>query len=137
MDAVVRCFQVLKESVTELKKRPESGCYIYGLFVEGARWDEDKFELGESKPKELYTNMPVMWLIPAANRKQPDTGVYICPVYKTLTRAGDTSYHTSCTCCMSSATLNTTSVQYMGPLKDTSKRIIYVFLLQVWPDAIT
>ena len=81
--------QVLKIDVTELTARPESGCYIYGLFLEGAHWDEDKFELGESKPKELYTNMPVMWLIPAANRKQPTDGVYICPVYKTLTRAGN------------------------------------------------
>ena len=80
--------QVIKESSSELTQRPENGCYIYGLFLEGARWDEDQFELGESKPKELYTNMPVMWLIPVANRKQPTSGVYVCPVYKTLTRAG-------------------------------------------------
>ena len=82
------CTQVMKESTSELKQRPDNGCYIWGLFLEGARWDMDKFELSESKPKELYTDMPVMWLIPTANRKQPETGMYLCPVYKTLTRAG-------------------------------------------------
>ena len=71
-----------------LKVRPENGCYIRGLFLEGAQWDSTSHELAESRPKELYTDMPVMWLIPTANRRPPETGVYICPVYKTLTRAG-------------------------------------------------
>ena len=78
----------MKEDVSELTERPENGCYIHGLYVEGAHWDHEQFELSESIPKELYTDMPVMWLIPMANRKQPDTGIYLCPVYKTLTRAG-------------------------------------------------
>lgn len=82
------CTQVMRESAAELTKRPENGCYIWGLFLEGARWDMDVFELAESKAKELYTDMPVMWLIPTANRKQPESGIYVCPVYKTLTRAG-------------------------------------------------
>lgn len=32
--------------------------------------------------------MAALWLRPAANRKMPDTGVYECPCYKTLQRAG-------------------------------------------------
>ena len=84
--------QVVDKGIEFLTERPESGCYIYGLFVEGARWDSDTFELSESRPKELYTDMPVMWLIPTANRKQPETGIYLCPVYKTLTRAGEHSW---------------------------------------------
>ena len=78
----------MKEPASELTVRPENGCYIRGLFVEGARWDMETFELAESRPKELYTDMPVMWLIPTADRKQPESGIYVCPVYKTLTRAG-------------------------------------------------
>ena len=35
--------------------------------------------------------MPIIRLIPAADRVQPSTGIYICPVYKTLTRAGTLS----------------------------------------------
>ncbi len=81
--------QVLKEHYTELTERPADGCYIRGLFLEGARWDSDSFVLSESRPKELYTDMPVMQLRPMANRKQPESGIYMCPVYKTLTRAGE------------------------------------------------
>ena len=73
----------------QLTERPVNGCYIHGLFLEGARWDMERFELSESRPKELYTSMPAMWLLPVANRQQPKEGMYLCPVYKTLTRAGE------------------------------------------------
>ena len=79
---------MIRQPYSEFTSRPDDGCYIRGLFVEGARWDMDTFELEESRPKELYTDMPVMWLIPTADRKQPESGMYMCPVYKTLTRAG-------------------------------------------------
>lgn len=78
----------MKENVTELTELPADGSYIRGLFLEGCRWDYNRHLLGESRPKELYVNMPVIWLIPVANRKPPDQGIYECPVYKTLTRAG-------------------------------------------------
>lgn len=35
-------------------KRPEDGCFIYGLQLEGARWDEQTNVLAASRPKELY-----------------------------------------------------------------------------------
>ena len=69
-----------------------NGCYIRGLFLEGARWSADSHELTESRPKELYTDMPVIWLKPTANRTKPLEGIYECPVYKTLTRAGRLSH---------------------------------------------
>uniref|UniRef100_A0A8C2TLH0 Dynein axonemal heavy chain 1 n=1 Tax=Coturnix japonica TaxID=93934 RepID=A0A8C2TLH0_COTJA len=75
----------------ELSCPPSDGCYIYGLFLEGARWDPSAFQLAESRPKELYSEMAVIWLLPVANRKPPAAGVYLCPIYKTLTRAGTLS----------------------------------------------
>ena len=75
-------------SVESLKSSPDDGCYIRGLFVEGARWDTPTNRLAESHQKELYTDMPVIWLKPTPNRQVPDSGIYECPVYKTLTRAG-------------------------------------------------
>lgn len=78
----------MKESPEELIARPETGCFIHGLFLEGARWDAQTGLIAESRPKELYTEMAVFWLVPVPNRKAPSSGIYICPIYKTLTRAG-------------------------------------------------
>lgn len=39
---------------------PEDGCYIRGLFMEGARWDSETHLLGDSRPKELFTDCPVV-----------------------------------------------------------------------------
>nr|WAW84827.1 axonemal dynein heavy chain 1 [Halisarca dujardinii] len=91
IDTITFSFTVVTDPHQKLTQRPENGCYIYGLFVEGARWDMTNFVLSESRPKELYTDMPVMWLVPTANRIQPSDGIYMCPVYKTLTRAGTLS----------------------------------------------
>lgn len=80
--------QVIMKSGTEITEKPNSGCYIHGLFLEGARWDNETGQVTESRPKELHTEMAVIWLIPEPNRKPPTSGVYVCPIYKTLTRAG-------------------------------------------------
>lgn len=78
----------MSNAPTEIEKKPLVGCYIYGLFLEGARWDPYDFQLAESRPKELYTEMAVIWLLPVANRKIETQDFYLCPIYKTLTRAG-------------------------------------------------
>uniref|UniRef100_A0A8C3XBZ8 Dynein axonemal heavy chain 1 n=1 Tax=Cyanoderma ruficeps TaxID=181631 RepID=A0A8C3XBZ8_9PASS len=91
IDTISFSFQVMKESVKELTRQPKVGCYIHGLFLEGARWDAAAGLLAESRPKELYTEMAVIWLLPVANRKPPESGSYLCPIYKTLTRAGTLS----------------------------------------------
>ncbi|GBF98747.1 dynein heavy chain axonemal [Raphidocelis subcapitata] len=71
---------------------PEDGCFIRGLFLEGARWDSDAHALAESRPKELYTEMPVIWLRPRHNRQQAAVPPsYDCPLYKTVARAGTLS----------------------------------------------
>ncbi len=79
----------MKEAVAELTVRPDIGCFIHGLYVEGARWDSETGQLAKSRPKELYTEMAVIWMVPVPNRKSPQSGIYMCPIYKTLTRAGE------------------------------------------------
>ncbi|NWU63519.1 DYH1 protein, partial [Pterocles burchelli] len=91
IDTISFSFKVMKESVSELTRHPNEGCYIHGLFLEGARWDPAAFQLAESRPKELYTEMAAIWLLPVPNRKPPATGTYLCPIYKTLRRAGTLS----------------------------------------------
>lgn len=80
-------FKIMEIKWEDIVSKPADGCYIRGMYLEGARWDNQKKCLDESKPKELYSEMNVIWLLPKVNRKKP-TGIYECPVYKTLTRAG-------------------------------------------------
>ncbi|KAG5862044.1 hypothetical protein JTB14_007295 [Gonioctena quinquepunctata] len=87
IDTINFAFQVMDSAVT---KRPRDGCCIWGLFLEGARWNDNKMLLDESNPKELYTEMPVVWLKPEEHHTKSDD-IYDCPVYKTLTRAGTLS----------------------------------------------
>jgi dynein heavy chain len=72
-------------------KPPSTGCYVYGMHLEGARWDTGLKSLAESRPKELFTELPVVWLRPEQNRTKPTSGSYDCPVYKTLERKGTLS----------------------------------------------
>ncbi|CAK9809640.1 Dynein axonemal heavy chain 1 [Anthophora quadrimaculata] len=85
IDTIDFSFQVLSAMP---KQRPPDGCVIYGLFLEGCRWDGEY--LNESLPKELYTNMKPILLLPEVGHKPPE-GIYSCPVYKTITRAGTLS----------------------------------------------
>lgn len=91
IDTISFGFQVLDVNVSEITTHPENGCYINGLFIEGARWCNEKHCLTESRPKELFTEMAAFWLIPENQRIPPQKGIYQCPVYKTLTRAGTLS----------------------------------------------
>ena len=85
--------KVMTESMAELEAAgpPEDGCYIHGLYMEGARWSSSQGRIIDSRPKELYTKMPVIWLRPVADKPPPGRDVYVCPVYKTLERAGELS----------------------------------------------
>eukprot|EP00967_Tisochrysis_lutea_P038280 scaffold45906_cov15-Tisochrysis_lutea.AAC.2 len=38
----------------------EEGCYIKGLYMEGARWDSLGHVLADSRPKELFTDCPMV-----------------------------------------------------------------------------
>lgn len=51
-------FVVLKETV--FTSAPENGVYIYGLFLDGARFDMEKMCIEESFPKVLHDNVPVV-----------------------------------------------------------------------------
>ncbi len=61
------------------------------MFLEGARWNYETHILDESKPKELYTDVPVIHFLPKVNRDLPTSGFYFCPLYKVLSRMGTLS----------------------------------------------
>mmetsp|Transcript_13799 Transcript_13799/g.48023 ORF Transcript_13799/g.48023 Transcript_13799/m.48023 type:complete len:268 (+) Transcript_13799:254-1057(+) len=75
-------------SADTISDKPASGVYIRGLFMEGARWDPEIKSLNDSKPKQLFSPAPIMHLRPVKDRAPVSGGIYRCPVYKVLSRAG-------------------------------------------------
>ena len=90
IDEIEMDFEIFSDSNPQLNKNeaPKDGAYIYGLFLEGARWDADLNKLAESMPKKLFTIMPYIWLKPAEKSKVKFDHSYTCPLYKTLDRRG-------------------------------------------------
>ena len=88
IDTVSYAYKLVNTPPEEIDSPPEDGAEVYGLFIEGARWDGPAFLLADSRPKELYTSFPVIHMIPMQNFTPPEEGVYTCPVYKTLARFG-------------------------------------------------
>lgn len=83
--------QIVRDEVIdpkgELTKPPQEGVYIYGIFMEGCRWASEQHQLADSRPKELFTDLPCMWFLPIKNR-EPDLSNYRCPCYKVVSRKG-------------------------------------------------
>ena len=52
------------------------------MYLEGASWDSNKHMLNESKPKELFSDVPMIHFLPKPDRVTPTTGIYNCPIYK-------------------------------------------------------
>ncbi len=77
-----------KDDGSDVEAKPEDGCYIWGLQLEGARFCKETHVLADSHPRELYSALPIMHLNPVQSRPYTMEKIYRCPVYKTLTRAG-------------------------------------------------
>ena len=91
IDTVSFDFNILEVNHTEVNERPEDGVFVRGLYLEGARWCTETRSLTDSYPKQLYTELPVMHLLPQQNRPDKTADVYRCPVYKILSRRGTLS----------------------------------------------
>jgi len=90
IDTVSFTYKFMKEPRQALDQgnKPDFGVYTYGLFLEGSRWDMETMVLGESKPKELHTLVPVIWMRPWVTKEIPVYRNYRCPLYKTSDRRG-------------------------------------------------
>ncbi|XP_018345947.1 PREDICTED: dynein heavy chain 7, axonemal-like [Trachymyrmex septentrionalis] len=86
IDLLTFDFVILKETVFTIT--PEDGVYIYGLFLDSARFDIKKMCIEESFPKVLYDNVPFLWLIPMKKQDIKERQSYVCPLYKTTERRG-------------------------------------------------
>lgn len=75
----------------ELEKAADDGVFVYGLYLDGARWDMLQHQLADSRLSELFSPLPLIHFIPTNNittAATSDPHHYSCPVYKTSVRAG-------------------------------------------------
>lgn len=64
----------------------ESGCYVSGLYLEGAAWNMKEACLVRQEPKVLVTELPILQLIPIEASKLKTQNTFKTPVYVTQDR---------------------------------------------------
>jgi len=84
--------EITKKAIEEIDSSAKEGSYVYGFVLEGARWDFQGGFLDESRPKEMFSVLPVVYCkaAPVQVDAKEDKSLYICPVYKTEDRGGGT-----------------------------------------------
>lgn len=75
-----------ERNTANIKKKLDFGCYIQGLYLEGARWNEDRQCLDYQKPKELIEELPLIQIIPVEANKLKLRSTISTPVYVTQDR---------------------------------------------------
>jgi dynein heavy chain len=116
--AIDRCLwnmEVLTLADSHPEQGPEYGSYVRGLFMDGARWDDDDHVIADSFPKVLWSELPNLWMKPCELTNDFQTAkahltnpaimdgskkvhhIYMAPVYKESLRRGvlSTSGHSS------------------------------------------
>ena len=87
IDRIKFSFNVLDREKEEVDKGPYYGVFVYGLYMDGGRWEKDDRLIEDQMPGELYCKMPVIHFIPTEDYETSPND-YSCPVYKTSVRAG-------------------------------------------------
>nr|XP_045000110.1 dynein axonemal heavy chain 14 [Jaculus jaculus] len=73
-----------------------SGVYIFGLFLEGARWDHEQQGLADSLPRDICCDFPDIYFLPteisteipsSSNQTNSELNTFECPVYQTPQRS--------------------------------------------------
>nr|XP_034180267.1 dynein heavy chain 10, axonemal [Osmia lignaria] len=70
----------------KIEDRPDEGCYVSGLYLEGARWDLEEQCLKRSHPKILVEELPVLIVVPVEAHRIRLQNTFKTPVYTTSNR---------------------------------------------------
>jgi len=76
--------QLIEEK--EISAPLETGCYVVGLYLEGAAWDQRNSVLCRQEPKVLVTELPILQVIPIEASKLKLQNTFKTPVYVTQAR---------------------------------------------------
>ncbi|XP_055624142.1 dynein beta chain, ciliary-like isoform X3 [Toxorhynchites rutilus septentrionalis] len=86
LDKMCLSCDVTKKWKEDISAPPREGAYVTGLYMEGARWDTNIGSIASSRLKELFPQMPVIFIKAITQDKQETKNIYECPVYKTRDR---------------------------------------------------
>nr|XP_051697525.1 dynein axonemal heavy chain 17 [Oryctolagus cuniculus] len=86
LDKMCLSVEVTKKNREDMTAPPREGAYVYGLFMEGARWDIQTGVIAEARLKELTPAMPVIFIKAIPVDRMETKNIYECPVYKTRLR---------------------------------------------------
>ena len=73
-------------SVEEVIERPLDGCYVQGLYIEGAAWSDSDAALQAQQPKVLIEELPILQVLPIESAKLKLINTFKTPVYVTQGR---------------------------------------------------
>ncbi|MBN3296580.1 DYH10 protein, partial [Amia calva] len=73
-------------SEEEVTERPGQGCFVSGLYLEGADWDTERGCLVRSRPKVLVVQLPILKVIPIEAHRLKLQNTLRTPVYTTSLR---------------------------------------------------
>lgn len=74
------------EDPSTITEKPQFGCYITGLFLEGVSWDSEKASIRAQRLKELIYEMPIVQIVPVEFNKLKLKDSLKVPVYVTQNR---------------------------------------------------
>jgi len=77
---------MLSEDEVTQPLNPGEGCYVTGLYLEGAGWDFENSCLRRQDPKVLITELPILQVIPIESNKLKLQNTFKTPVYVTQAR---------------------------------------------------
>ncbi|XP_035761849.1 dynein heavy chain 11, axonemal isoform X2 [Neolamprologus brichardi] len=86
LDKVNLTVDVTKKFKEEFNQPAREGAYVYGLYMEGARWDTQTGVITEARLKDLTPAMPVISVRAVPSDRQETRNIYECPLYKTKIR---------------------------------------------------
>ena len=73
-------------SPAQVPERLADGCYVQGLYIEGAAWDVEKRRLVRQPPKVLVQELPILQIVPTELSKLQLHGTLKVPLYITQQR---------------------------------------------------
>jgi len=89
LDDVISHTEVLAHDHERIRDVPEEGQNVYGLFIEGGKWNRADMKLDESEPKKLFMAMPAIFMtgttpkdLKALGINYGPSGPYNCACYK-------------------------------------------------------